>query len=147
VPSRPLIARLSNFSLACCVEGAGFDHKEQAMSLVEWAWRGGAVAASVASLVFAGYVFGNDGEFSVGVLLWGGLPAVLFVFAHAVVAFVRSVGKRTHATFVATAWLSQLLPLLLLSHMNPFAGVIFWPLLCGIVVTLGAIVAMQLDDE
>lgn len=117
------------------------------MSLVEWAWRGGAVAASVASLVFAGYVFGNDGEFSVGALLWGGLPAVLFVIAHAVVAFARSIGKRTHATFVATAWLSQLLPLLLLSHMNPFAAVIFWPLLCGIVVTLGAVVAMQLDDE
>lgn len=117
------------------------------MSLVEWAWRGGSVAASVASLVFAGYLFSSDGEFVFGALLWTGLPTLLFVIAHVIVAFARSVGKRTHVTFVATAWLSQLVPLALIGRVNPFAVGLLWPLLCGIVVTLGAIVAMQLDDE
>lgn len=81
-------------------------------------------------------------------LFWLGLPTLVLAIAHRVLASKRWIGDKTHWTFVATAWLSQLVPLAIgFATVNPIGSFIVWPVASLIVVGIGAAVAMHLDDE
>ena len=82
-----------------------------------------------------------------GLFLWG-LPTLVWSVAHLVLASTRSIGEKTHWTFVTTAWLSQLVPMVIgFATLNPIGSSIIWPAVSLIIVGIGAVVAVQLDDK
>ena len=109
---------------------------EAERSRSHWIW---ASFLSLGIPVWMGSVFG---------LFWLGLPTLVWSVAHLVLASTRSIGDKTHWTFVATAWLSQLVPTAIgFAMLNPIGSFIIWPAASLIIVGIGAAVAMQLDDK